>query len=355
MIDRNPALRRFAGIAARSGVAGSAVMMATTSWAMWSPDLSGAASTPKRGEARIVTPDDSRDPNGGALLTGGGAATAFSFQLPLGAACEGDSATAAYRIQSYMVTDATDPGTLQFASNGPTPSGTGADFRQALFDAGSTASYVNAQTAKADTPGGPGLILAIPAFNFAVFSPGDIVPGTYNIGLACTLGPASATQLKKYWNAQMTFEADLADSAGIKWTAVPSKSPNTLPAGVASAAVSPAPTTTARTTVPSESRPSTEVTPTEATPLSGASVPAPPELPAARPQSSTAKKGNLTAGEGKGGGEPTFTPMLELLTQAPRTDTSTRSLLGWGLFLILLARMAVLLGRPTVSRKTAIR
>lgn len=346
MIVGNRIVRRPTGIVVRSGVAGSAVMLATTSWAIWSPRFSGATTTAERAASTIITPDDSRDPNGGAPLTGGGAGTAFSFALPPGAACDGDSASGGYRIQSYMASDSVDPGTLQFGSNGPTPSATGAAFRHALFDASSTASYVNIQTAMADVPGGPGLILAIPSFNFAVLSPGDIVPGTYNIGLACTLGPVSPTQLKKYWNAQMTFDVDASDPAGIKWTAVPSTDAS------AGRVVAPAPVPVAKrmTTGSSESGSSTG-----ATPLDAARLALPSESPAGS-EPSTVESGKISAEEpDRGGGEPTFTPMLELLTQAPRPNASTGSLLVWGTVLIVLARMAILLRRPTVSRKAAIR
>ncbi len=336
MIFSSFSSRRIAGVAVRTGVAGSAIMIVTTSWALLSPQFLGASSTAKRGEAQIVTPDDSRDPNARTPLTSGAAGTPFTLKLPSGAGCAGDSASAGYRVQSYMVSDSTDPGTLQFASNGPTPSATGANFAQGLFDATSTASYSNAQTAKADTPGGPGLILIVPSFNFAVFSPGDILPGTYNIGLACTLGPVSSTQLKNYWNTQVRFDAD---PAGIKWTTASSTS-STVREGIAAAAVSTTPTIAIPTTAVPTSTTSTSATPNNALNLND------PEVPV-RPESSVDKKANIRVDNtAKLGGEPTFMPIFAILGEAPRPDASMKSLLVWVLLLVILGRMAVLLGRP---------
>ena len=42
-------------------------------------------------------------------------------------------------------------------------------------------------------------------------------PGTYNLGIACTLGTGAAQVLDKYWNAKITMTADAADPNGIAW------------------------------------------------------------------------------------------------------------------------------------------
>lgn len=163
--------------------------------------------------------------------TTGNSATSFAVTLPTGAACPGDSPNAGYRVQSYMVPASVDPGTLTFNSAGPVPAGTGAAFRQPLFAAGNP--YVNAQTAAADTPGGPGTIINIPTtFNYSVFGPADIPAGAYNIGIACTLGGPSTTQMSSYWNVTKTFTTNTATGgpAQVNWSvgSIP-----TAPTGVA--------------------------------------------------------------------------------------------------------------------------
>ncbi len=352
-------VRRFefvalASLATRCTVAGSAAAMIAGSWVLRTSHLWGAEATLKPAEALVVTPDDTRDPNAGTALSGGTSSTAFSFDLPAGAGCESDSADGDYRVQSYMVSASVDPGTLQFGSNGPTPASTGVDFRQPLFDAATTASYVNAMTAKADTPGGPGLILTIPAFNFAVYSPGNVPPGTYNIGLACTLGPASPTQMKRYWNAQVSVAAAANDPAGITWTTVRSsaespsestpKSPQAPRGRVPLSGVASTSTSVAPTTVPAESEPRQETS-------SDATGPGDREssvLSAAKETPSSAGRDESEGGEGrKRGGEPTFVPFLDLLVQASRTEVPSWPLLGWALLLVLLGRLAVLSRRST--------
>jgi hypothetical protein len=117
-----------------------------------------------------------------------------------------------------MVPSSVDPSTLTFGGSGPLPPGTGASFRQPLFDV-ATSPVVNQNTPAAATPGGPGPIINIPDVNFQVFSPGQIPAGVYNIGIACTLGPASATQMSNFWNVQMTVASNAggADNADITW------------------------------------------------------------------------------------------------------------------------------------------
>lgn len=153
----------------------------------------------------------------GAPLASGGSATAFQLRLPLGASCGGDSTNSSYRVQSYMVPNTVDPSTLQFNASGPVPNAVGASFRQPLYDT-TGSPYVDKLTANQETANGPGLIIGGTNFDYAVFVPGNIPQGAYNIGIACTLGPASATQMKEYWNIQKTFTTSATDSpAGVTW------------------------------------------------------------------------------------------------------------------------------------------
>lgn len=125
-----------------------------------------------------------------------------------------------------MVPATVDPATLQFNnSNGPVPAAVGAAYRQPLFDTFGT-PLVSMQTSNADTAGGPGLILNVPpALDFEVFTAGQIPAGAYNIGIACTLGAPSVTQLDKYWNKMITVSTNpTGGAAQISWAqgAVPS-------------------------------------------------------------------------------------------------------------------------------------
>lgn len=168
----------------------------------------GAVGTPQ-------TPGSSiRTAGGAAPLTSGDSGTTFTLRLPAGASCTGDSANDGYRVQSYMVPESVDPSTLTFNGAGPVPLGMGASFRQPLYDINGS-GFVDQQTANASSPGGPGPILAPPDFNFgAVFVPGNIPSGTYNLGIACTLGPASATQMKEFWNTQMVVTTAAPGTGG---------------------------------------------------------------------------------------------------------------------------------------------
>ena len=158
------------------------------------------------------------NPAGGAQLNSGNSNTNFRFSLPSGAACTGDSPNAGYRIQSYLVPQSVDPSTLQFDSSGPVP--VAGQFRAPMYDTTAT-PYVDQFTAAANPAGGPGpIIQPLPSFNFAVYNTTTfpLSPGTYNVGIACTLGGASATQQDKYWNTVMTLTANAAEPGPAKVT-----------------------------------------------------------------------------------------------------------------------------------------
>lgn len=175
-------------------------------------------------DAQIVTP-------AGAPLNSGGSATNFRLKLPAddpattavneAAACTGDSANPPfYSIQSYMVPQSVNPNTVQFDSSGPV--NVAGQFRTPLIQSSGPDTgnpYVSAFTAGAVPAGGPGpIIQPLPSFNFAPFPAGNIPAGAYNIGIACTTGPPSVTQLDRYWNTVITVFTTPADSpAQITW------------------------------------------------------------------------------------------------------------------------------------------
>jgi hypothetical protein len=163
------------------------------------------AQTRDAGAATIVTADGSSIGRGDQP-----SAAAFSLRLPKGASCPGDSANGGYRVQSFIVPAASDPGTLHYKSTGPDASG-----QYALFDT-FTRGYVQVQTANADTVGGPGVIVNVPSFSYAVFSPGMIAEGTHHIGIACTL----INDTVKYWSTDIVVTSAAADKpAGFRWRA----------------------------------------------------------------------------------------------------------------------------------------
>jgi len=215
----------FSRIAATAATIGSAAVIGLSFHG-----LSGAEAAVGAGSAEIVEPSD------GAPLRSGGSRTGFRIKLPTGAACKGDSAKAGYRIQSYLIPHSVDLASLAFDSTGPVP--VPGQFRAPLYEATPSAnSWVDRLTAEADPTGGPGAIVQpLPTFSFAVFDPAfgfPFTPGTYHIGIACTLGPPSATQQEKYWSSAMTITADPADSgpAKIRWTVTAPSSPSTTSNG----------------------------------------------------------------------------------------------------------------------------
>ncbi len=214
----------------------------------------GAGAASNAGSAVITDPSTSQP------STGGGSSTSFTLKLATGAACTGDSASGGYKLQSYMVPSSVDPGALTYGSAGPTPSGTGANFREPLFDVASN-PYANQQTANAASAGGPGPIINVPSFNFAVFSPGDIPAGDYNIGIACTLNGA----VDKFFNAPMTVTTDAADAgpAHIHWAPTTTTTTTSSSTTIAPTTTSTAPTTTSSSTTTSTT--STTVAPTTTT------------------------------------------------------------------------------------------
>lgn len=173
----------------------------------------------RAGKAVVVSDAGSTD-----RRDSGGSATTFSLQLPQGASCPGDSANDNYRVQSFLVPARDDPGTFTYYSDSAVGPG-----RYALYDI-HTNPYIQAQTANATKPGGPGPIVDIPALNFAVFDkpPGLLPPGRYHIGIACSLWNKTV----RYWDVDIQLTAAPADlPAHLEWRVVgthPAKRSNWL-------------------------------------------------------------------------------------------------------------------------------
>lgn len=141
----------------------------------------------------------------------GGSGAVFSLRLPDAAACPGDSLHDQWRVQSFMVPADVDLTTLQYGVVGPE-----GEQHYALYDE-RTKPFVNELTRANEVAGQPGFIGDIPVFSFALFPAGTVAPGTYRIGLACTLLRETA----KYWDAEIVIEADPSDQpAQLTWSVV---------------------------------------------------------------------------------------------------------------------------------------
>ncbi len=168
--------------------------------------------TPALADGTLAGAADIRVPGGATAKQSGNSATPggdFTLRLPAGAACEGDSPNDGYRWQTYMVPSSVNPATLTFDGSGPVPNATGASFRQPLYKPSGDA-IIDQQTSAANPAPGPGPIINIPDATLSFYTPGQVPADVYNLGIACTLGGPSATQMKSYWNVQMTITEDAA-------------------------------------------------------------------------------------------------------------------------------------------------
>jgi hypothetical protein len=253
--------------------------------------------------------------NGTATLTqsSGTGATNFTINLGGSASCPGDG-NAGYRWQTFMIPAAADiDATLTFGSSGPTA--VGSEFRQPLFDI-SGSPVVAKLPDIAVAPATTGGISGIPNFNFQVFSPTNIPNGTYKIGVACTLGAASATQLKSYWSQQITITNDPTntDSAKVDWIVSAPVSTTTTTAAPTTTTTAD-PTTTTSTTTVGQSTPTTTTDP--------------------------------LAGDGTttDTGEPTDTLTSSSGGGLPMTGSGVWSILFWAVVLLVAGRMMYLVSR----------
>jgi hypothetical protein len=298
--------------------------------------------------------------NNPAPITSGSGGTEFALAPPSLAACTGDSATAGYRVHSYMVPASVDPATILYESGGPSPAGVGADFKNPLFDAAGS-PWVSQNTAP-DT----GVVIGLPSFSFGVFSSeggaaaaqAAVPPGVYNVGIACILGLPSPTQVDKFWNVQFEIAHDAADATGLTWTVVGgSTPPPTTVAGGPTTTVAGGPTTTVAggptTTV--AGGPTTTVAGRPTTTIGGPSnAPGATTLPGAPttlPGSVVGGGGGTTGGSTTGGsttgGSTTGTAPRSL----PRTGSTWVPFAFWAIVLLALGRIAVLASRNVVVKR----
>ncbi|HEX7276501.1 MAG TPA: hypothetical protein VF244_03940, partial [Acidimicrobiales bacterium] len=95
----------------------------------------------------------------------------------------------------------------------PNAYGEWASFRQPLYEP-STRPYSSAMTAEAAGPGQPGAIVNVPELTFGLYAPGELPPGRYRIGVACTL----YNEVVRYWDAELVVTQSAGDEpAGVTW------------------------------------------------------------------------------------------------------------------------------------------
>jgi hypothetical protein len=161
------------------------------------------ASVTASGAVKVVTGAASSTPR-----VSGGSATPFSLKLPPNSTCQGDSAHANFRVQSFVVPAGTDPGTIAYKSQGPKVAGGWALYMP------NTRAFIQEQTDNASNDTAPGPILPLPDLNFAVFTGGELPAGHYVVGVACTL----YNQTTRYWATDIVVTADAKDTPShLRW------------------------------------------------------------------------------------------------------------------------------------------
>ncbi len=117
-----------------------------------------------------------------------------------------------------MVPESVTPTDVTYDGLGPAPQRYRGDgsFQMPLYQEDS-ASFVSVQTADAERPGDPGVIVDLPRFDFDVYAPGDVPAGRYHVGIACTL----LNEITRVWDAEVVVTEDPADEpAQLRWSVV---------------------------------------------------------------------------------------------------------------------------------------
>jgi hypothetical protein len=309
MTITNPTRRRVLRDVFRAATIACAVMLGISTWTV----IAGGSTPLAAATAGTAT----LDPASGA------SATDFAVALPAGAACSGNSASDNFRVQSYMVPGTVDPATLTFNSGGPVPEA--GQFRTPLI-AASGDPYVDGLTS-VPAGGGPGLVTGLPLFNYALFLPGEIPGGTYNVGIACTQGLPSPTQLDKFWNARIDVTAV---ETGITWAGAVDPGTTTTTTGDPGTTTTTGDPGTTTTTAPGDT--------TTTTVGDGSTT-------TTAPGGSTTTLAGGSGGSSFTGGNPASPSVASTVGQLPYTGNSPWSLVIWGALLVVFGRMAMLLGR----------
>jgi hypothetical protein len=159
------------------------------------------------GDAVVVDPV-----NVNRQLAVGDSTSAFTFRLPEGASCPGDSANDDWRVQSFLVPAETDIGALRYRASRPD----GEEYRSLRYLDGDI--FAMELTNPNPAPGMPGEIVALPPMTFAWFPTGSVQPGLYKMGIACT---EPSWQVERFWDVTVELEsAPEVEPGGLRWRVV---------------------------------------------------------------------------------------------------------------------------------------
>ena len=142
-------------------------------------------------------------------LTDGDSTSAFTFRLPEGASCPGDSANDDWRVQSFLVPAQTDIGSLRYEGTRPD----GEEYRSLRYLDGDI--YIMEFTNPNPGPGNPGEIIALPPLTFAWFPTCSLKMGAYTMGIACT---NPSWEVERYWDVTVELSsAPEVEPGGLRW------------------------------------------------------------------------------------------------------------------------------------------
>jgi hypothetical protein len=119
--------------------------------------------------------------------TTGTVSTTFNLTTPVGAACQGDSASGGYKVGSFIVPSTQDPATLTYTASGP-------NVGTPIYD--TTGSPFIAKNTAVTT----GFLTGLPNINLTTATP---AAGKYWIGYACYLAGATT----RFWANNITVDA----------------------------------------------------------------------------------------------------------------------------------------------------
>jgi hypothetical protein len=234
--------------------------------------------------------------------------------------CPGDTATGNFRWTTYMVPESVDPATLTYNSSGPIAPAAGV-FTQPLFSSLTGAPQVNKNTAVTT-----GQISGTATISFAVFTPGQISPGTYEIGYACS----KAGQTERFWSTLITVTASpTGGPAQIAWEVATAPPPTTT-------------TTTTSTTVPGSTTTTTAPGSTTTTTVPGSTTTTTTVASTSTTSTTTTTLFVVPS---------TIRPITLPGTVLPATGSSSwRPIVIWALVAFLIGRTVMLIARPVRLR-----
>lgn len=142
----------------------------------------------------------------------GDSTSAFTFRLPEGASCPGDSANDDWRVNTFLVPADTNLNTLTYRALRPD----GEAYRSLRYLNGDI--YVMEMTNPNPGPGQPGLITQIPPLTMAWYKAGSLAPGPYKMGIACT---DAVGAVQRFWDTTVELtEAAEVNPGGLRWRVV---------------------------------------------------------------------------------------------------------------------------------------